>query len=317
MEFCYKGLKDSLELVTVSEAEIDRRLDQLRASSPLVQVVEDRPAQEGDELLLDYAGFCGGEQFEGGTAEMQTLTLGSGMFIPGFEDQLIGSRPGERVTVRVTFPTDYPHEALAGKEAEFRCTVREIREKHEYAMDDAFAKAVGGCDTLEAFRAKVAENLRAYYADRAEMELRDRLLRAAARTLDFTAEDAEIDRAVDEQMETLAAQLAQRGLDVETYCGFTGSTVEQLRADARPEAIEMLRVRAAVEKIAELEQLRAEEADITAACESICARNHVSMEHLKACYDAEFEAAVIRSVIMGKVMRLIRDSAEIKTVTKD
>ena len=117
MEFQYKNLKGKLEHVEVTDSEVDRHIERLRQQSPAVTVITDRPSALGDELVLDYAGTCEGTAFEGGTAQGQTLTLGSGMFIPGFEEQLLGKRPNERVTVRVTFPENYPHEALAGKPA--------------------------------------------------------------------------------------------------------------------------------------------------------------------------------------------------------
>ena len=143
MEFVYRGLKGTLEHVEVTEKELDARLMQLQQQHPCVKVVTDRAAKAGDELVLDYAGYADGVQFPGGTAENQTLTLGSGAFIPGFEDQLVGSRPGDEVRVHVTFPAQYHAPELAGKDAEFVCKVHEIRESGEYGSQDEFARAVG------------------------------------------------------------------------------------------------------------------------------------------------------------------------------
>ena len=162
MSFIYKGLKATKEVHTVTDTEVARQLQRLQQQCPRIASVTDRAAQLGDELVLDYAGFCDGEQFAGGTAEKQTLVLGSGMFIPGFEEQLVDKVPGEKVTVKVTFPTEYHAPELAGKEAEFRCTIHEIRIKSTYDLDDTFAKEVGQCETLEEMREKMRQSLQAY-----------------------------------------------------------------------------------------------------------------------------------------------------------
>ena len=162
------------------------------------------------------------------------------------------------MTVRVTFPAQYPAAELAGKAAEFRCTVHEIREKSAYELGDEFAQAVGQCATLEEMREHLRRSLQDYSDERGELDLQDRLIRAAAATLeDFAPDKAAVDAAVEDQMETLRAQLARQGLTVEMYCRFMNTTEDQLRTDARPEAEEVLRVQAAVRRIAELEHLEA------------------------------------------------------------
>jgi len=165
MELIYKGLRGTLEHMEVSDSEVERQLKRLQEQTPRRIPVTDRPAQNGDEVVLDYAGYCDGVQFEGGTAEKQSLTLGSGMFIPGFEEQLIGAKIGEDVTVHVTFPKDYRAENLAGKDAEFRCKIHEIRQNVPYELDDTFAQEVGQCRTLDEMRGRLRESLRAYYED--------------------------------------------------------------------------------------------------------------------------------------------------------
>ena len=166
MSFTYKGLSAELSRHTVTTEEIDRYMQRLVEQNPRIAEVTDRPAELGDEVVLDYAGFCDGEQFAGGTAEMQTLTLGSGMFIPGFEEQLVDKVPGEEVTVHVTFPEQYHSDALAGKAAEFKCKIHQIRVKTHYELDDTFAKEVGGCDTFEQMHKKLGESMQAYTDDR-------------------------------------------------------------------------------------------------------------------------------------------------------
>ena len=315
MEFIYRGLKANLERHTVTGAEIDRQLQRLQQQNPRIAVVKDRPTQQGDEVVLDYAGYCNGVQFAGGTAQNQTLVLGSGSFIPGFEEQLLDKVPEEKVTVKVTFPEQYHAPELAGKEAEFRCVIHEIRLKTNYELDDVFAKEVGGCETLEEMRQKLGESLQAYSDERGEMDLQDRLLRQAAATVEVAISEEELKDAIDEQMNNLRAQLGQQGLSIEMYCQFMNTTEEQLRQDAKPSAEESIRTRAAVEKIVELEKLEAEDQEVADALNLICRRNRMTMEQLKPYYNDEFRKAVIASVLTSKVMKLIRDAAEVTVIT--
>ncbi len=314
MEFTYRGLKATLDRHIVTGEEIDRQLQRLQQQTPRIAEITDRASRLGDEVVLDYAGFCNGEQFAGGTAEHQTLVLGSGMFIPGFEEQLVDKVPGEQVTVHVTFPEQYHSADLAGKAAEFRCVIHQIREKAVYELDDVFAREVGGCETFAEMREKMGESLQAYVDDRGEMDLQDRLMRQAAATLNFNPTEAQLECELDEQMQNLTAQLAQQGLTLEMYCRFMNTTEAQLREDARANAEQSIRVQAAIEQIVELENLEATKEEIGEAVALIARQNNMTVEQLKPYYDAAFEAAVIRSVLTSKVMRLIRDAAEITEV---
>ena len=311
MSFVYRGLKATLNRHIVTDAEIDRQLERLQQQYPRIAVIKDRPTESGDEVVLDYAGFCDGEQFAGGTAEKQALVLGSGMFIPGFEEQLLDKVPGEEVLVKVTFPTEYHSEALAGKAAEFKCVIHEIRVKTAYDLDDTFAKEVGNCDTLDEMRKKLGDSLQSYTDERGEMDLQDRLLRQAAATLDFQPTEEQLNIELDEQMNNLKAQLAQQGLSIEMYCQFLSTTEEQLRQDARANAEASIRGQAAIEQIVSLENLEATKEEIGEALALIARQNNMTLEQLKPYYDAQFEAAVVRSVLTSKVMRLIRDAADV------
>ena len=311
MSFTYRGLKATLEKHIVTGEEIDRQMERLRQQTPRIAVIDNRPTENGDEIVLDYAGFCDGVQFPGGTAEMQTLVLGSGSFIPGFEEQLLDKVPGEEVVVKVMFPSQYHAAELAGKAAEFRCKIHQIRVKTEYQLDDTFAKEVGGCETFGEMRVKLGQSLQAYTDDRGEMDLQDRLLRQAAETLDFTPSEKQIEAELDEQMQNLKAQLNQQGLTLEMYCQFMSTTEEKLREDARPNAEASVRIQAAIEQVVYLENLEATKEEIGEAVAVIARQNNMTLEQLKPYYDAEFEAAVVRSVLTSKVMKLIRDSAEI------
>ena len=309
MSFTYKGLRAKLERHIVTEEEVNRNLQRLLEQNPRIAEITDRPTEQGDEIVLDYAGFCDGEQFAGGTAENQTLVLGSGMFIPGFEEQLLDKVPGEEVTVKVTFPEQYHSEALAGKAAEFRCKVKAIRVKTPYEMDDVFAREVGQCESMEEMRKKMQESMQAYADERGEMDLQDGLLRQAAESLELTISDQMLADAVEEQLQNMRAQLAQQGLNLEMYCQFMSTTEDALREDLRPQAEFAIRSRAAIDEIVQIEGLTADEEDIGKALAIIARHNNITVEQLKEQYDAALEQAVINSVLTGKVMQLIRAAA--------
>ena len=314
MSFVYRGLEAGLKRHIVTEGEVEKQLEQILQQNPKIEVVTDRAAQLGDEVILDYAGFCDGEQFAGGTAQYQSLTLGSNMFIPGFEAQLVGANVGEEVDVNVTFPTEYHAPNLAGKPAVFKCRIHEIRMKGEHKPDDTFAKEVGGCETFAEFRQKLASSMQAYADDRAEMDLQDRLLRQAAETLEFTVTDKLLEVELEEQINNLKAQLAQQGLTIEMYCQFMNTSIEKLKEDARANAEMSVRIQAAIEQVVALEGLTAEEEEINQAVAHVARQNNMTLEQLKPYYDAEFEAAIVRSVLTGKVMKLIRDAAVITEI---
>ena len=309
MAFTYKGLKAKLERHIVTDEEVTRNLQRLLQQNPRIVEINDRPTEQGDEVVLNYAGFCDGVQFPGGTAENQTLVLGSGMFIPGFEEQLLDKVPGEEVTVKVTFPEQYHSEDLAGKEAEFKCKILSIRVKTPYELDDTFAREVGRCESLAEMEAKLKESLQAYADERGEMELQDKLLNEAAKTLELTISDKMLADAVEDQLNNLRAQLAQQGLNLEMYCQFMNTTEETLREDVKPTAEAALRCRAAIDEIVMAEGLEADQESITQTLVAICRQNNITMEDLKAQYDAALEQAVVNSVLTGKVMSLIREAA--------
>ena len=314
MSFTYKGLQAQYSRHIVTSEEIDRQMQRLLQQNPRIALVDDRPTALGDEVVLDYAGFCDGEQFAGGTAENQTLVLGSGMFIPGFEEQLLDKVPGEEVVVKVTFPEQYHSEALAGKKAEFKCKIHQIRVKTSYELDDVFAKEVGGCDTFAQMHQRLGESLQAYSDERGEMDLQDRLLRMAAETMEFSPSEKQIDEEVENQMQNMSAQLAQQGLSLEMYCSFMGTTEDSLRADMRANAENAVKMQAAIELIADLEQMQASKEEISEAVAIVARQNNMTVEQLKPYYDAEFEQAIIRSVLTGKVMAFIRENAVITEV---
>ena len=309
MSFQYRRLTVQYERHIVTDDEVNKQLQTLRQQHPRIASVKDRAARLGDEIVLDYAGYCDGKQFEGGTAQMQTLVLGSGMFIPGFEEQLVDKVPGEEVIVKVTFPEQYHAEHLAGKPAEFHCAIREIRVKTEYDLDDTFAKEVGECNTMDEFRELLGKAMQEFSDERGEMDLKDRLMRQAAATLELEIKAEEIDAAVDAQMQNMGAQLAQKGLTIEMYCQFMGKKEEDLREDFKAGAEQEVRIQAAIDEVVKLEGITASQEDIDGVCEMICRQNNMTMEELKPHYDEELEKAVIKTVYARKVMDLIRETA--------
>ena len=311
MSFQYRGLKGEYEKHVVTEEEVNHRLTMMAKQNPRIVPINDRASRNGDELVLDYAGFCDGVQFPGGTAEMQTLVLGSHTFIPGFEEQLIGYMPGDEVSVKVMFPAEYHAPDLAGKAAEFRCKIHQIRETSEYAMDDVFAMEIGGVATFAEMKEQYAKAFQDYADNQSEMELQDNLLRAAAKTIAYTPADAEIDAELDAHLETLKGQLAEKGLTLEMYLQFMKTTEEKLRADARADAVTSLKIKATIDKVVELEKLEVSEDEMEAALEVVCRQNNMTVDMLKPHIDEEFTATITRSILMGKVMRLIRDAAEV------
>ena len=314
MAFTYKGLQIEATRHLITDEETDRQIHRLLQQNPRVTEITDRPTENGDEIILDYAGFCDGVQFPGGTGENQTLVLGSGMFIPGFEEQLLDKVPGEQVTVNVTFPTEYHSEDLAGKEAQFQCTIHKILVKTPYELDDVFAKEVGGCNTLEEMKVTLKKSLQAYTDERGEMDLQDRLLAMAAETLEYTCDQDALDQAVNEQMRSFEAQLSRQGLSLEMYCSFMNTTEKDLLEEMLPNAQTALRNQATIDKIVELESLEASEEEIGQAIALIAKQNNMTVEQLKPYYNEEFRQAVVQSVLTGKVTALIREQAIVTVV---
>ena len=311
MSFTYKGLEATKKLHIVTPEEVEKELNHLVEHRPRITVITDRESRNGDQLLLDYAGFCDGEQFQGGTADNQTLVLGSGTFIPGFEEQLVGHKAGDKVSVKVTFPTEYHAKELAGREAEFKCTIHEIQEKGKYALDETFAREVGQCETVEDMREKMGRSMQFYQDEQAEIDLQDALLKQAADTMEMEITDEQIKAAVDEQMQSVEAQLAQQGLSLALYCQFMQTTEEKLREQATPAARQSIQTAAAIEKIVALEGLKAEPEEIERAQQHICQRNGITMEQLKNMNDPSLDEMVERAVLTSKVMGLIRENAKI------
>ena len=211
----------------------------------------------------------------------------------------------------VTFPTEYHAPNLAGKAAEFKCKIQEIRVSSLHQADDTFAKEFAKCDTFEEFHRKLSTSMQDYADFRGEMDLQDRLLKMAVDSFAFNPMDAQVEKAMDAELETMKAQLAQQGLSMEMYCRFMNTTEAQIREDSRANAIANLKTQAAIEEIIRLENVVAEEEEINQAVALVAQQNNMTLEQLKPYYNAEFESEIVRHVVTSKVMKLIRDSAVI------
>ena len=312
----YRGLHGTLERMIVPEEQVDRQIDRLLEQHPQILPVTGRASRLGDELVLDYAGFADGVQFEGGTAEGQTLVLGSGTFIPGFEEQLVGKNVGDEVDVRVTFPAQYHAPALAGKEAVFRCRIHGIRVRQKRTPDDAFAREVAGVESLAALRGQMRERMQAYADRQAEEDLMSRLLDRIVEGDRGAIAEEELQGAVEQQLQALEVQLQGQGLTLDAYCQFTGKTPAQLREECRPDAEKGIRRQRAVAEIAEAEGIEADEASVAAAIQELCRQNGMTVEQIAPYIDEAAQRAIVQNVITDKVLRCIRDSAVIETVTR-
>ncbi len=233
----YKGLEIAKTPVKeIAEEDVQRVIDSdLNAAARFVDIT-DRAAENGDMVVLDYSGSVDGEKFEGGTAEKYSLTLGSGTFIPGFEDQVAGHKIGEAFDVKVTFPADYHAENLKGKEAVFSCLIHEIKVKQLPAADDEFAKDLGEFDTFEEYKNGIRERLKADEQKKAEAAENDALIEAVVNGTDLKVPEAMIEDEVTRNVEDMKHSMASYGLKFEDYLKYTGSTEEKVRADLKERA---------------------------------------------------------------------------------
>lgn len=313
----YKGLKATREHLTVTELQIDRQLDRLLEQHQRTLQITDRPTQLDDEVVIDFTGFCDGQPFEGGSAEKYPLTLGSGAFIPGFEEQLIGKRIGDDVDVHVTFPVAYPVANLAGKNATFRCKLHEIHIRQKYRPDDDFAREVGGCATIGELRDQIREALQRHVDRQSELELKNQLMDQLIGQYDAEISDEQLQKALDIEMQELESQLAQQKLTLDQYCHFMNKTRAQLREEQLPDAKKNVLRQMIIAEIAEIEHIEADELSVSDAFSELCRDHHIAPEEMQMYFDKQMETALVRSVIERKVLDRICEFAEISQVEKE
>ena len=308
----YKGLKAVKKAQKISDAHVMQELENIRQQRTKTIEVNDRPAQNGDEVIIDYAGFVGDFQFPGGTAEMQPLTLGSGMFIPGFEEQLVGANVGDKVDVNVTFPEQYHSADLAGKEAVFHCTVHAIQTKEVPELNDEFAKQFNGITSLEDMKAQLKQQLQAYADQYAQNKVRDELLKELVKHVeDVTFDEAEVKMEIDIAVEGFARQLEQRGMNLEGYLQACGRTREEMDAELRPQTEDTIKARGALNEVCRLEGITVTPEAVAQAHAEVANMYRVSVQEVKDAYGADNDEKLRKDVLLKKAIAVLEANAEI------
>lgn len=308
----YKGVEIEQIKVEVSEEEIDKEISNLQKRNARIAAVE-RPAKDGDTVTLDYSGFVGDEQFEGGTAERQELKLGSGTFIPGFEEQLIGVSSGEKKDVVVTFPEEYGEKSLAGKEAVFHCTVHEVKEEQLPELDDEFSKDVSECDTLEELKEQTKKDLsRAKEAQNSNMA-KDAVVNSIWENNKLEVPASMIADEITAMLQEMNQQLSYQGLSLEQYCQFTGKTMEALREELKDDAERRAGTRIVLRSIAEKENLQVEDEDLEKEIQEMSEMYGVSVDQIKGML-ADSMDYFKKDILIKKVIDMLYDEAKITLV---
>lgn len=251
----YKGLSVDKVSNRVTAKEVDAKLEEEQKKNARTVVVEDRAVQDGDEVVLDFEGFVDGVAFEGGKGENYPLTIGSGSFIPGFEEQLIGAEAEKEVEVNVTFPEEYHSEDLAGKAAVFKCTVHEIKAKELPELDDEFAAEVSEFDTLDAYKADIKAKIKEQKIADGNRKKEDQVVEKAVANATMEIPEAMIDTQVNQMAQDFAQRIQQQGLSMEQYFQFTGMTAESMMEELRPQAVKRIETRLVLEAIAKAENI--------------------------------------------------------------
>ena len=251
----YKGLEVDKVSTRVTQKEVDAKIQEEAEKNAREVVVTDRPVADGDEVILDFEGFVDGEAFEGGKGENYPLTIGSGSFIPGFEEQLVGAEAEKEVEVKVTFPEDYHAEELKGKEAVFKCTVHEIKAKELPEIDDEFAAEVSEFDTLEEYKADVKAKIKEQKAADGKRNQEDQAVEQAVKNAEYEIPQPMIDTQTTQMVEDFAQRIQSQGITLEQYFQFTGLTAEKMMEDMKPQAIKRIETRLVLEAIAKAENI--------------------------------------------------------------
>lgn len=251
----YKGLSVDKVSNRVTAKEVDAKLEEEQKKNARTVVVEDRAVQDGDEVVLDFEGFVDGVAFEGGKGENYPLTIGSGSFIPGFEEQLIGAEAEKEVEVNVTFPEEYHSEDLAGKAAVFKCTVHEIKAKELPELDDEFAAEVSEFDTLDVYKADIKAKIKEQKIADGNRKKEDQVVEKAVANATMEIPEAMIDTQVNQMAQDFAQRIQQQGLSMEQYFQFTGMTAEKMMEELRPQAVKRIETRLVLEAIVKAENI--------------------------------------------------------------
>ena len=268
----YKGVEVEATVVEVSEEEVDKAVDKERENNARVIDIDDRAVENGDMIKLDFEGFVDGEAFEGGKGTDYPLTIGSGSFIPGFEEQLVGAKIGEEVEVNVTFPEDYQAEALQGKPAVFKCKVHEIKVKELPEADDEFAQDVSEFDTLAEYKDDIRANLLEQKTADAKRAKEDKVVAKVVENAAMDIPEAMVNEQVRRMVDDFARRMGSQGISMEQYMQFTGLTAEQMLEQMKPEAVKRIQNSLVLEAVVKAENIEigedAVEADLVKMAET-------------------------------------------------
>ena len=307
----YKGIEVEKKDVTVNDEEVTAEIDRVREQNSRIVPVEDRAVADGDITTIDFEGFVDGEAFEGGKGTDYPLTIGSHSFIDTFEEQLIGVKIGEEVTVDVTFPEEYHAEELKGKPAQFKVTVKEIKVKELPELDDDFAQDVSEFDTLDEFKADTKKKLEEKKENEAKGEKEDAIIEKIIEDSKMDIPDAMVDTQVRQMAEDFARRLQQQGLSVEQYFQFTGLTAEALLEQMKPQAVKRIQSRLVLEAIAKAEAIEVTEDDINKEIDNMAAQYQMEADKLKEFMgDAEKEQMKMDIAVTKAVELVVNEAVE-------
>ena len=305
----YKGVEVEKTDVAVTDEEVDAAIDRERENNARTISVEDRAVRDGDMTIIDYEGFVDGESFEGGKDEDYPLTIGSGTFIPGFEEQLIGAELDKEVEVNVTFPEDYQASELAGKPAVFKCIVKEIREKELPELDDEFASEVSEFDTLAAYREDVKKNLTERKEAEAKAAKEEKVVEAIIADAKMDIPEAMLATQQRSMADDFAQRIRMQGITIDQYFRFTGLTREAFLEQLKPQAEERIKSRLVLEAVAKAENLEASDEEYTAEIKKMAEAYQMDEDKITEMI-GEFEQKSIKEdICIRKALELAVESA--------
>ena len=304
----YKGLKAEKVIPTVSEEEIGAELKKMQERNARIINVEDEPAKLGDSTVIDFEGFTDNVAFNGGKGEKYTLVLGSNQFIPGFEDQIVGHKIGEEFDVNVNFPEEYHAEDLKGKPAVFKVKLHEISKTELPELDDEFAKDVSDFDTLADLKADIQKKIQEHKDAHANDDVENALIDQIIASMEGEIPEVMYERRIDEMVHDFEHRLEGQGLNLDTYLKYTGSELSTFRKTFAEQAQRQVKIRLALEKIAEIEKLEVSEEDINAEYAKIAEGYKIELEQVKAVIPAQ---ELVKDLVVTKAIDLVRNSAVI------
>ncbi len=306
----YKGIEIEKIDTEVTEEEIDAEINKERDNNARTITVEDRAVEKGDMTIIDFEGFCDGAAFEGGKGEDYPLTIGSGTFIPGFEDQLIGAEIGKEVTVDVTFPEEYQAKELAGKPAQFKVTVKEIKIKELPELDDEFAKDVSEFDTLEEYRADVKKNLEEQKEKEADSKREEAAIDKVIENAQMEIPDLMVETQTRQMADDFARRITQQGLSVEQYFQFTGLNRETFLEQMRPQAVRRIQSRLVLEKIAETENIEVSDERFDEEVEKMAQNYQMEVDKVKEMMGEAEQKQLRDDLAVMEAVKLIKESVK-------